>query len=247
MDAGDTWTILWSLEGSSFRDECCADLTACEGGGSWHLAYLDAQTHTIRYSRRPQDLSGYWQPTPYVVDDLSMAASPEGTVKKGIAAVRTNDTACIAWPDARDNTPGDFDLYADFGNNTGLMADQSSFSELSGGTVHFTLNAGSSNAGRTYVILGGVTGYYPGTLLPGGTTLVPVNADLFTFEILLPLINTSLFSNFMGTLDTAGAAQATLTAPPVPGYSLITMHYAFILCYPFNWASNPVAITIYPG
>lgn len=116
-------------------------------------------------------------------------------------------------------------------------------SAATGGSVDFAINAGVAKAGRKYVLCGGVTGTEPGTLLPGGKIL-PLNLDIFTYYFVFPLINTAVFSNFMGTLDANGQALAQLNVPPIPGYSGITMYYAYCLKGPYNYVSNPVDIQI---
>jgi hypothetical protein len=126
-----------------------------------------------------------------------------------------------------------------------LAADGFSVSEVTGGTVNFTLTGGMDNNGRDYIVLGGVTGTAPGTPLPGGLETLRLNWDVFT-DFVVSLINTPIFLNFMGTLDTSGIATAQLNAPPVPGFAGVTMHYAYALNNPWNFASNPVAIEIVP-
>ncbi|MHC4944138.1 MAG: M28 family metallopeptidase [Planctomycetota bacterium] len=113
----------------------------------------------------------------------------------------------------------------------------------SGGTANFTLDAGSHNAGRDYILVGSVTGTEPGTPLPGGHVTLPLNWDWFT-DFVIALINTPVFLNFLGTLDTSGTATAQLNAPPAPGFAGITMHYAYALNNPWDFVSNPVAIEV---
>ena len=74
---------------------------------------------------------------------------------------------------------------------------------------------------------------------------LPLNWDPFT-DFVVALMNTSVFSNFLGTLDASGNTTAQLNAPPVPGFAGITMHYAYALNRPWNFVSNPVAIEIVP-
>ncbi|MHC4943163.1 MAG: hypothetical protein ACYTG7_09115 [Planctomycetota bacterium] len=180
------------------------------------------------------------------MDDLRYAGSWDDYCKKGIASDWDSDVACVAWADNRDITPLDFDTYTDHGVNLGIMVDRCVIYELTGGTVNFTLNAGASNAGRNYILLGSVSGTEPGTPLPGGHAILPINWDPFT-DTMLALINTPyLFHNFMGVLNGDGMATATLIAPPVPGYAYYTMYYAFTINDPFDYASNAAAIPIMP-
>jgi hypothetical protein len=62
-----------------------------------------------------------------------------------------------------------------------LEADAFTLPELTGGTVHFSLDAGAANGGRNYIILGSYTGNAPGFPLPGGMAVLPINNDYFTF------------------------------------------------------------------
>ncbi len=128
-----------------------------------------------------------------------------------------------------------------------LEADTDTISESTGGIVNFTLDGGFSNNGRTYLLLGSITGTAPGTPLPGGNVTLPLNWDLFTFTI-IDLLNTSIFQNFTGALSKSGTTYATFdTNGPLPaGMVGTTMHFAFALRKPWDFVSNPVAIKIVP-
>jgi gingipain R len=124
-----------------------------------------------------------------------------------------------------------------------LTCDTYTIPEATGGTVNFFLAAGTGNAGRNYIILGGTSGTSPGFPLPGGYATLPLNWDWFT-DIVFSLVNSLLFNNFMGSLDGSGMATAQLNFPPVPGYAGTVMYYAFTCSNPFDYVSNPVTITI---
>lgn len=118
-----------------------------------------------------------------------------------------------------------------------------------GGTVNFALDAGGANAGRSYLLAGGVTGTDPGYPLPGGAATLPVNFDVFTHYILFPLINTPTFQDFLGALDGDGKATAVLYWPGPsmpPGSVGIVMYYAYCLGWPWEFASNYVEVEIVP-
>jgi hypothetical protein len=115
----------------------------------------------------------------------------------------------------------------------------------SGAALNFTLDAGVAHASRSYLVVGGITGTFPGTPLPGGYATLPVNWDWFS-DLEMTLLNASIFSNFASTLDAQGMASAQLNLPPVPGAAGITMHYAYCLNNPFDFVSNPIAIEIVP-
>jgi hypothetical protein len=125
-----------------------------------------------------------------------------------------------------------------------LMASIDKVSARHGGTVDFSLNAGSDNAGRDYFVLGSVSGTLPGTPLPGGATL-PLNWDLVT-EMTIVYANTSMLMNSNGILDGDGkaAAQLNLTGPLPMDMVGLTMNYAFVLYDAMDYASNAVGIKI---
>ena len=111
--------------------------------------------------------------------------------------------------------------------------------------MNFTLDAGLDQAGRNYIILGGITGTDPGTPLPGGLVTLPVNWDVFT-NLVLMYANTPVFTSFMGSLDAQGGATAQLNAPPVPAAAGATLAFAFALNKPWDFVSNPVLIEMTP-
>jgi hypothetical protein len=156
----------------------------------------------------------------------------------------------LSWSHQDESAPNvDFDLfiYPDLEIPLPLWLDAEKISAATGGTVNFDLDAGSAKAGRTYLLLAGVSGTEPGYLLPGGTTTLPLNWDFFT-DIVLSLKNTSIFANFMGTLDSQGQAAATLdTLSPLPPAAVgAVLYFAYCLDYPWEFASNPLIVEILP-
>ena len=127
-----------------------------------------------------------------------------------------------------------------------LMATPTTISANAGGTVNFTLDAEAGKANRIYLLLGSISGTNPGTPLPGGSVTLPLNWDIFT-NIVVDLINTPIFSNFMGKLNGTGSANAIFdTLAPISGTAGLTMHFAFALNNPWDFVSNPVGIEIVP-
>lgn len=124
-----------------------------------------------------------------------------------------------------------------------LKPDAATLSARDGGTINFSLDAGSDNGGRNYVLLGSTTGTAPGTALPGGLATLPLNWDLFT-DVVWQNVNTPLFTDFLGVLDANGLAQAQLNAPGQLPLSLVgmVMHFAFASNNPWDFVSNPVGI-----
>ena len=124
------------------------------------------------------------------------------------------------------------------------MADENEIPETVGGQVYLYLDAGSAYAGRTYLMLGNVTGTSPGTPLPGGTTL-PLNWDVFTNTV-INFLNTAIFFDFFGQLDGNGQAVAIFTAGPVTGATGLEINFAYTMFKPYDFVSNPVSVTIIP-
>lgn len=125
-----------------------------------------------------------------------------------------------------------------------LSTDVDTISAATGGTVIFTLDAGAANASRNYFLLGSVTGT-SGIALPGGLATLPLSWDVFT-NLVITLVNTSVFTDFLGTLDAQGIATASLnaTGPLPPGSVGLVMYYAYALDKPFDFASNFVTVTV---
>lgn len=120
-----------------------------------------------------------------------------------------------------------------------------------GGNVNFSLDAGPGNAGRTYLLLGSISGTAPGFYLPGNKNILHLNWDILT-EIIAVIVNPSspVFVDFYGTLDSLGKATAAVdTNGPIPGVINLTASFAYPLegpPYPWDFASNPVNIDIVP-
>jgi hypothetical protein len=114
-----------------------------------------------------------------------------------------------------------------------------------GGSSKFLLDAGTANANRTYLIVGGTSGTSPGTVLPGGMRL-PVTWDWFS-DLEMTLLGTTIFDNFLGALDADGKAEAKLNVPSLPGGTApVLIHFAYCCNNPFDYVSNPVPILIIP-
>ena len=136
------------------------------------------------------------------------------------------------------------DVRLDFG----LAADASTLSQGTGGVVTFNLCAGKANGQRAYILCGGVSGTAPGTPLPGGMATLPLNWDAFS-SLLMTLVNTPAFQDFMGTLGAKdGSAVAVLDTfgPLPPGTAGLTLFFAYALNAPWDYASNPVSLEIVP-
>jgi len=128
-----------------------------------------------------------------------------------------------------------------------LMAAPASLSAGAGGVVDFVLEVGAPGAGRRYVLAGGMSGSSPGTLLPGGLAIVPINSDALT-DFILNHLSGSYFQGFHGTLDPAGSGTARFDTlgPLHPGFAGTTLTFAYALRDPWDQASNPVTVKILP-
>jgi outer membrane protein assembly factor BamB len=126
-----------------------------------------------------------------------------------------------------------------------LETDKDTLPAGTGGEIRFDIKACTVNPNRNYLVLGGVTGTVPGTVLPKGLATLPLNWDVFT-DLVLGLLNTPVFDAFTGKLDGQGHAEAVLKTGPIPGGAGVTIHFACCLGSPFDFASNPVAIKIVP-
>ena len=102
-----------------------------------------------------------------------------------------------------------------------------------------------AEGGRSYGILGSVTGTAPG--LPVGSVVLPLNYDPFMSTV-VTLWNTSAFTDFVGSLSASGRAKATFdTLGPIdPALAGYTLYFAYLLTGPIDFASNPAAVEIVP-
>jgi len=116
-----------------------------------------------------------------------------------------------------------------------------------GAVIDFNLNTGgTSYANRKYILLGNATGTSPGTAIPNNIIL-PLNWDSVT-NFFITMIGSPVLIDFVGSLDGVGKAKAKLdTLGVLPGGSVgMVFNFAFLLYKPFDFASNPVSITIVP-
>ena len=124
-----------------------------------------------------------------------------------------------------------------------LRADAATVSAATGGTLNLALRGGLGHAGRHHVLAAGLSGTVPGTALPGVS--IPLNLDNLS-ALVLSGAAPGIFQGFAGFLDAGGDATARLVAPPLPGAAGHTVHLAYALAHPWDFASNAVAIKIVP-
>jgi hypothetical protein len=172
-------------------------------------------------------------------------------VDRGSTRVEFNGYFSCSTKTNNDNDAGVVDMGFHYGSYTdlelSLSADTCFLSQGDGGTVIFKLSAGEENSDRNYLVLGGTSGTDPGTLLPGGLAILPVNWDWFTDLEMSLLGNSPIFTDFLGKLDSDGMALAKLIVPSLPPVAQgVVMHYAFCCNCPFDHVSNAVEVEIVP-
>jgi len=212
------------------------------------------------------DIAGGWPGTGNIDSDPNFVTGKNGFYYLNqVASGQHSDSPCIdAGSDLASNLgmdtlwtrtdevsdSGTVDMgfhYGSFSSAWTVPLYQSAYkiSDTTGGSSNLYLNVGQEHANNGFLIFGSISGTSPGTLLPPGLVTVPVNWDIFT-TLLINLANTPFFSNFLGTLDSNGRGTATLTLPPGTGAAGLSMYYAYALCLPWDFASNPVQIDIVP-
>jgi hypothetical protein len=125
-----------------------------------------------------------------------------------------------------------------------LTGDFSALSCAVGGTQSLNVRAGAVHGGSTYLVLGSLSGTYPG--IPAGTTLIPLVFDGYT-QFALASPNQPPLGQSFGLLDALGSATATFTLPPgaTPSLAGQTVCHA---CVVLDLAStNPVALVLNPA
>ena len=128
-----------------------------------------------------------------------------------------------------------------------LNADIVEMSIGEGGTVRFFMRTGIARSGRDYVLLGSMSGSSPGTLLPGGLAVLPLNIDHFTKVLLQHSISGSPWcTGFLDTMDSDGTGSAVLNIPQELGLTGKVLYFAFALRSPWDFVSTPVEVVVLP-
>jgi hypothetical protein len=130
-----------------------------------------------------------------------------------------------------------------FGTFTALASDHPSFSLAGGAAINLYVRAGSAHGNQAYAIVASGSGTMPGT--PIGAITVPLNIDGIT-NFVLGNLNTSLFTNFLGTTNAGGAAVATINIPPTAIGGPINLDFAAVLINPVDFATNALHVTLLP-
>ncbi len=109
--------------------------------------------------------------------------------------------------------------------------------------TNLVISAGPANAGRSYMMLGSITGTSPGQPLPGGLTLPLADDRYLQYTQHVP--NSPILQNSMGVLDASG--RATVTFDPVPRMAGLTVYHAFYLLGPGSgFVSEAAAVHVIP-
>jgi hypothetical protein len=162
----------------------------------------------------------------------------------GWALGLTNGMALVGahWDDRNGIDSGS--IYV-FKTDIALNADSYQIPADTGGSINMFLSAGPGNGNRNYILLGSLSGIWPGTPLPGGMATLPLNWDFFS-SLTVFLANSAILQNSQGVLDSLGSSTAVLNLPPVPGAQGTRIYFAIALNSPWNYASNSIMILITP-
>ncbi len=130
-----------------------------------------------------------------------------------------------------------------------LSADYHEVSAAAGGSITFEIDAGAANGNRPMVLLAGVSGTEPGTLLPGGVETIPLNEDWLT-DYVVANLGSPPFTDFYQTLDPWGRGDALLSvAGPLPPQLLpvgTIIYFAYACADPYDYVSNVITVEVIP-
>jgi hypothetical protein len=225
LSEGDAEICYWRWHDNDDNDDWFSVGVSNDNGGSWTKA------------EQVKDTDG-WVYHSFKVSDF---VSPSSQVKVRFNAVdNPNNSVTEAGLDAF--------MVARKNVAPSLWADAYAVSVAVGAMVDYSLDAGAAAAGRTYLLLGTVSGTAPGFNLPGGQH-VPINWDLFT-NLIMGSLGGPVFQNFMGTLDGSGCATASFDTfgPLDPSLIGIEASFAFIMGPPpaWNFVSNLIPLAFEP-
>ncbi len=127
-----------------------------------------------------------------------------------------------------------------------LYANAYELSSVTGSDIDFMLDAGSTFAGRNYLVLASLAGSSPGMNVNG--VHVPLNWD-WVSDFIYNNLGLPAFQDFFSNLDGSGQAVATLNLSSAPGLAPFVgqnLTFAFAVTGPVDFASNPLEIEILP-
>jgi hypothetical protein len=121
-----------------------------------------------------------------------------------------------------------------------ITASTPTVSVTAGQVQTLQVDAGPQNAGRSFLMLGSLSGTSPGTVLAGGLVL-PLNADGY-FQYTRTHPNSAFLAGSFGTLDAQG--RATVTFAPTRRFIGPPVHHAFLLTNPIDFVSEAEPCTV---
>jgi hypothetical protein len=237
-DGGSTW-VPTLVAGSDHLFPALA----VDDGGAVNLLTLQVQPRNAAVARlwRSTDTGASFQPT--VISDVSFDSSSWGFLGH-YNEVRVEGRAVHScWADGRS---GDLDVFVDV-SHPAFVTGTETISAASGGSVPLTLEFGPLFAGMNYIVLGSQSGVDPGMVFPNGSHL-PLNPDFITIAT-LSHANSAHLNNTSGTLDTRGAARATLNTLGSLDPALVGIQYYFSVLLTSGspvTAAFPATISIVP-
>ncbi|MCB9831833.1 MAG: chitinase [Planctomycetes bacterium] len=185
-------------------------------------------------------------PVQDAVDNLALGLGYGGSYQQGTPAGHRDFRGLMTWSINWDVAAGQaFSLpHRAHLDALELGVDRSVVSYSQGGPVHFGLRAGPARAGRLYYLVPTLSGTWPGTWLPGNRYF-PINLDPVS-QWPFQAGTAAYFPGFLGLLDANGSATATMNVPPTPGVAPFGSHFAFIVDWPWDFFSRPVAVDFLP-
>ncbi len=109
-----------------------------------------------------------------------------------------------------------------------FYADRYELSLNQAGTQNLNLDPGKQHAGKSYAILGSMTGTSPGITLSG--IHIPLNVDTYTY-LTIGSVAAPMFVRFQGTLDSKGEATASFNLttgfPTLPSFTLYLAYVVY--------------------
>jgi hypothetical protein len=122
-----------------------------------------------------------------------------------------------------------------------------------GGSQVLRVQSGAAQAGRTYLLLGSLTGTEPGFGLAAGAVHVPLVPDPY-FHLTLGSLGGPPFVAGLGVLDADGVGTARFDLPPGvlddPALHGLALHHAALVydtgLHAFTFATNPARLRLIP-
>jgi len=226
------------------------EFTASVGG--WHVLRFDAPggayfdlAQVVRTAKAAH-LSGLTVGGPADVSRVWVTERPLDVTGDGIPDV----TRRLVHVVDHVSTPGlvRYDLVHLPSTEEALSADTELLAAATGGTQTLALDAGPTHGGSDFVMLGTLSGTWPGFVL-GGVT-IPLNLDAYFVQTLTSPSSTTMIGG-LGQLDPLGRATVQVVVPTgFPAGVGLTAHHAFVVfppaLFPITLASNPVPLYVLP-